>query len=55
MVIFTVDYENKLVSHDVKIGRLLGDRVEILSGLTNDMKIVEDARGLRDGEIVVVK
>lgn len=55
MVIFTVDSENKLVSHDVKIGRLLGDRVEILSGLTNDMKIVEDARGLRDGEIVVVK
>jgi len=53
--VFTVDADSKLVSHTVAIGALLGDKVEILSGLTRDMKIVIDARGLRAGQLVEVK
>ncbi len=55
MVVFTVDSDNKLVSHPVLIGTLLGDRVAVVSGLTADMIIVTDARGLQSGQIVEVR
>ena len=54
-IVFTLDNENKLVPHAVKVGTLLGDRVVITEGLTLDMKIVTDARGLRADETVEVK
>lgn len=53
--VFTVDENNTLVPHTVTIGTLLGDRVVITSGITPDMTIVTDARGLRAGQTVVVK
>jgi len=43
-----------LVAHEVTLGALLGERVVIASGLTPDMRIVVDARGLREGEKVEV-
>jgi len=56
MSVFTVDATSStLVPHTVKIGALLGDRVVIEEGVTPDMKIVTDARGLRAGEVVVLK
>lgn len=53
--VFTVNTDNTLVSHEVVLGSLLGDRVVITSGLTGDMEIVTDARGLREGEVVDVR
>lgn len=53
--VFTVDADRRLVAHPVMVGALLGDSVEIRSGLTQDMIIVTDARGLRTGEIVEIK
>ncbi|TSC68457.1 MAG: RND family efflux transporter, MFP subunit [Parcubacteria group bacterium Gr01-1014_56] len=55
VVVFTVSAEGTLVAHEVVLGTLLGDRVEIKSGVTPDMQIVTDARGLQPGEKVVVK
>jgi RND family efflux transporter MFP subunit len=55
IVVFTVDENNKLVPHEVKLGTLMGDRVVISSGLTTDMIIVTDARGLQEGQQVNVK
>ena len=52
-VVFTVDAD-VLVAHEVTLGALLGERVVIASGLTPDMRIVVDARGLREGEKVEV-
>ncbi len=52
-VVFTVD-TGILVAHEVELGALLGDRVVISAGLTLDMRIVVDARGLREGEKVEV-
>ncbi len=54
MVVFTVDETDSLVPHTVTIGTLLGDRVVITSGLTADMEIVSDARGLKPGQKVVI-
>ncbi len=51
VIVFTVE-ENRLIAHEVVLGALLGDRVVIASGLTNEMTIVTDARGLREGEVV---
>lgn len=51
-VVFTLDEKNALVAHAVTVGELLGDRVVISEGVTADMKIVTDARGLRAGQIV---
>lgn len=53
-VVFTVE-EGTLVSHAIVEGALLGDRIEIREGLTPDMEIVIDARGLKGGASVTVK
>ena len=52
-IVFTVD-AGILVAHEVELGVLLGERVVISAGLTPDMRIVVDARGLREGEKVEV-
>lgn len=44
-----------LVSHPVSVGSILGSNIVVISGLTPDMKIVTDARGLTSGEAVSVK
>ena len=48
-VVFTVDADHKLVAHEVKMGELVGDKVQILEGITKDLELVTDARGLKDG------
>jgi multidrug efflux pump subunit AcrA (membrane-fusion protein) len=59
--VFTVDKstttENTgtLVAHKVTEGALLGERVQILDGVTYDMEIVTDARGLKEGGVVTIK
>jgi RND family efflux transporter MFP subunit len=53
--VFTVDENKKLVAHTVSLGQLLGDRVVIESGVTPDMQLVTDARGLQPGETVDIK
>ena len=52
-VVFTVA-SSSLVSHPIKLGIILGDQITVVSGLTLDMDIVTDARGLTDGQQVVV-
>lgn len=53
--VFTVDANSSLVAHKVEEGLLLGDRVSIPQGLTEDMHIVTDARGLKEGMKVSIK
>lgn len=53
-VVFTVNSSSTLVSHPIKEGALFGDRIEIIEGVTPDMEIVTDARGLEDDEPVSV-
>lgn len=55
VLVFTVDEENKLVAHEVITGLVLGNSVVIEDGLSPDMNIVKDARGLREGESVNVQ
>lgn len=55
MRVFTVTPEHLVLGHVVEIGSLLGDRVEIQTGLTPEMEIVVDARGIREGQTVSVK
>lgn len=52
-VVFTVQGD-ALVSHPVTFGKIVGGQIAIVSGLTADMVIVTDARGLNDGQKVVV-
>lgn len=52
--VFTVSTSSALVAHPITLGTILGDRVIVLSGLTPDMQIVTDARGLASGETVLV-
>lgn len=51
-VVFTVAADKTLVAHEVTVSSLLGDRVVITDGVTADMVIVTDARGLREGQVV---
>lgn len=59
--IFTVDEstttpnEGVLVSHKVTEGALLGDKIQIIEGITPSMVIVTDVRGLQDGKSVTIK
>lgn len=52
-IVFTVA-SSTLSAHPVTLGTILGDRVTIVSGLSADDAIVTDARGLSDGETVIV-
>lgn len=53
--IFTVTEDNKLSAVAVTLGKIIGENVVIESGLTKDMSIVVDARGLKNGDSVTVK
>ncbi len=54
ITVFTVA-SSTLVAHAVTLGELLGDKVVVNSGVTGDMLIVTDARGLHAGEVVEVR
>lgn len=53
-VVFTVDSENRIVAIPVQTGVVRGDKIEILTTLPFDLRIVTDARGLVEGERVEV-
>ena len=53
-VVFTVSTTSTLVAHSVTLGSILGTQVVVVSGLTPETNIVTDARGLAEGEVVVV-
>ncbi len=53
-IVFTLD-DGALTAHSVELGPLLGDKVQILSGIERDWYIVTDARGLKEGQAVVAK
>lgn len=52
-IVFTVS-SSTLVAHPIKMGAILGDQVQIIDGLLPEMDIVTDARGLSDGQTIVV-
>jgi RND family efflux transporter MFP subunit len=52
-VVFTVS-SSTLEANPVFFGPIIGDRVTVINGLTPEMVIVTDARGLSDGQEVVV-
>lgn len=52
-VVFTVDESSRLVAHPITFGAIAGDTVRVLTGVTPDMQIVTDARGLQEGEVVM--
>ncbi len=47
--------DNSLSSLEVTTGALLGTDIQVLSGLTSDLLIVVDARGLKEDMVVTVK
>lgn len=53
--IFIVNASNTLESVNVELGRILGEMIEIKNGVTVDMEIVKDARGLKEGNVVEIK
>ena len=55
IIVFTVSRDRTLVPHEIEVGLLLGDNIIITEGLSADMDIVIDARGLRAGDRVIVK
>jgi len=53
-VVYTVDEAGRLVAVPVEIGEVRGDRIEVLSSLPLEVRIVTDARGLAEGQQVNV-
>lgn len=54
IVVFSVTPENTLVAHEVIEGPIVGDAIIIREGLTSEMSIVLDARGLNEGDTVLL-
>ena len=52
--VFTVSSSSVLVAHPVTLGEVVGSAVIIKTGITPDMQIVTDARGLAEGQTVIV-
>jgi len=53
--VFTVTDNNAVVAHQVEIGSIIGEKIIVTDGLTLDMNIVLDARGLQDGQVVSIR
>lgn len=53
--IFSVNQDHALEAHNVTIERILGDQVTIVENLPSEMQIVVDARGLKEGQKVMVE
>jgi multidrug efflux pump subunit AcrA (membrane-fusion protein) len=53
--VFTVSRDNTLVLHPVTLGTVTNTSVEITSGLVATDEIVADARGLNEGDEIVIK
>lgn len=53
--VFTLSATSSLVALPVKEGAILGDEIQILSGLNGTENIVTDARGLKEGMAVTIK
>ncbi len=52
--VFTVSEEGRVVAHTVTIGEVVGDRIEVLTGVSADMRIITDVRGIAEGQKVQV-
>lgn len=53
-VVFSVGEDGRLMSHPVEIGNVVGDRIEVLTMLPLELRIVTDSRGLSEGTKVQV-
>ena len=53
-VVFTIGEDARLRALSVEIGDVVGERIEVLTPLPADLRVVEDARGLSDGQKVNV-
>jgi RND family efflux transporter MFP subunit len=53
-VVFMLGEDGRLAALPVEIGEVVGERIEVLSPLPSDLRIVSDARGLSDGQQVRV-
>jgi multidrug efflux pump subunit AcrA (membrane-fusion protein) len=53
--VFTMSATSSLIAISVKEGAILGEEIQILSGLNGTESIVTDARGLKEGMVVVIK
>ena len=52
--VFTVKEDNTLEAHPIQEGPILGSKMLVPEGLTADMMIVNDVRGISEGDAVVV-
>lgn len=52
--VFTVDANGRVVAHTVTVGDVVGDRILVTSGLTPDLVIITDVRGLSEGQKVQI-
>lgn len=53
-VVFSVGEDGRLIAHPVEIGNVVGDRIEVLTALPTELRIVTDSRGLSEGTKVQV-
>lgn len=51
-VVFTIDGEGRIMTYPVTTGEVRGARIEITSPLPRDLRIISDARGLSEGQVV---
>ncbi len=53
-IVFSVGEDSRLIAHPVIVGEVRGDRIEVLTEIPSDLRIVADARGLAEGEQVEI-
>jgi multidrug efflux pump subunit AcrA (membrane-fusion protein) len=53
-VVFTLGEDSRLIALPVEVGEVRGDKIEVTTAVPADTRIVEDARGLSEGEQVAV-
>jgi multidrug efflux pump subunit AcrA (membrane-fusion protein) len=54
-IVYLVNTEGVIDAFEVEIGDITANKIEILTPFPENAKVVEDARGLKEGEEVVIK
>lgn len=54
-LVYTVDENNTLVSHEVTLGKVVDEKITVTNGIDSSWKILQNVRGVKTGESVIIK
>jgi multidrug efflux pump subunit AcrA (membrane-fusion protein) len=52
--VYTVNINDEIVSNKIEATKIIGEKVQVISGISPDMKIIKEVRGLNEGQKIQI-